>query len=314
MTRLQANGLLIVIALIWGLAFVFQKTAMAHVGALLFVAIRCAIAAIALFPLALRESRAPIFGDASRLSPEGWSFAACGALGGVMFFIGAALQQVGLITATVTNTGFLTGLYVILTPFMVWWLLGRRPDTIVWVAVGLAFLGTWALGGGTIGGFSTGDLLVAISAIFWSIHMIIVGQVSAFGRPIMFTTIQFTVTAAIAIAFAVALEPISLAGIQAAWLEILYVGLLSSAVTFTLLAIAMKHAPPSEAAILVSMETVFAAIAAAILLSEQLSPLGWVGAMLMFSATIVVNAAPYLRGRAAPKIAPQSNTPRDNGA
>jgi drug/metabolite transporter (DMT)-like permease len=295
MSRIQANALLLAIALIWGLAFVFQKTAMAHVGALLFVAIRCAIGAAALLPLALRESRAPIFGDAARLTPNGWSFAACGAFGGLMFFTGAALQQIGLITATVTNTGFLTGLYVVLTPLLVWSFVGHRPDRVVWAAVALAFFGTWALGGGTIGGFSFGDLLVAISALFWAGHIVVVGQTSAFARPIMFTTIQFAVTCLIAITLALTFEPISLEGIKAAWLELLFVGLLSSAVTFTLLAVAMKYTPTSEAAILVSMETVFAAIAAAILLGERLTPLGWLGAALMFSATIVVNAAPYLR-------------------
>lgn len=297
MTRLQANALLLAIALIWGLAFVFQKTAMAHMGAFLFVALRCTIAALVLYPLALKESAAPAFGTASKLVPGGWSLGACATLGGVMFFLGAALQQVGLITATVTNTGFLTGIYVVITPFLVWSIIGRRPDAIVWMAVILAFSGTWALGGGTIGGFSTGDYLVAVSAFFWAAHMIVIGQTTGFGRPVMFTTIQFAVTAAIAFGFAIAVEPISLASIRSAWLELLFVGVLSSALTFTLLAVAMKRTPPSEAAILVSMETVFAAIAAALLLGERLTPLGWIGAILMFGATLVVNAAPILRNR-----------------
>lgn len=291
MTRLQANLLLLGIAVIWGLAFVFQKTAMAHVGALMFVAIRCVIAAFALLPLALRERAPP--GTVSDLRGL-WVF---GCLGGVMFFLGAALQQIGLITATVTNTGFLTGLYVIITPLLVWTISKRRPDRFIWLAVALAFFGTWALGGGTIGGFSTGDYLVAVSAFFWAAHMVVVERSGVHGRPIAFTTIQFTITALIAAAGAVLFEPISWSGVLAAWPEFLFVGFLSSAVTFTLLAIAMRSTPAPEAAILVSMETVFAAIAAAILLSERLTPLGWLGASLMFAASLVVNAAPYLRGR-----------------
>ena len=170
-----------------------------------------------------------------------------------------------------------------------------------WAAVALAFVGTWLLGGGTIGGFSTGDWLVAISAIFWASHMLIVAHSARYVRPIGFTAAQFVVVGLLAGTGALMAEPISLAGLTAALPEILYVGVLSSAVTFTLLAVAMRYTPAAEATILVSTETVFAALCAAILLGEMLAPIGWAGAALMFGATLMVQAGPHVfKRRPAP--------------
>ncbi|MGF1651209.1 MAG: DMT family transporter [Hyphomicrobiaceae bacterium] len=289
MTRATANLVLLLTALIWGLAFVFQKTAMESIGPLLFVATRSAIAALALAPLAWLEHRR----NPALAAPGG--FVRIAALGGAMFFLGAALQQVGLVTATVTNTGFLTGLYVVVTPLLAWMIFRRVPASHIWVAVALAFVGTWLLGGGTLAGFSQGDVLVAVSALFWAGHMLVVERGTRHARPVAFTTIQFIVVAAIAGGAALALEPVSIDQIIAAGPELLYVGVLSSALTFTLLAVAMRHTPASEAAILVSMETVFAALCAALLLGERLSAVGWVGAALMFAATLVIHAVPYVR-------------------
>ena len=293
MRRSQANLILITIAAIWGLAFVFQKTAMDHIGPFLFLAARAMIAALALMPLALREH--------VRLGtkvPTGfWTIALCG---GASFFLGGILQQFGLVTATVTNTGFLTGLYVIITPFLSWLFLKQSPAGFVWPAVALAFTGTWFLGGGTIGGFSFGDWLVAISAIFWSAHILVVGQSGRYARPIGFTAIQFLVVAIVSLAGAAAFESISWSDVRGAALEIAYVGFLSSALTFTLLAIAMRHTPAVEATILVSMETVFAALCALVLLGESLHPIGWLGAAMMFTASMIVQIAPtYVDKRAS---------------
>lgn len=288
MSRTSANLMLVAIAAIWGLAFVYQKTAMAHVGPLLFVTIRSAIACLALFPLAFYERRA----QTPRFSASLWRI---GLLGGLMFFLGAALQQVGIVTATVTNTGFLTGLYVVITPIIVWVMFHRRPEVHIWLAVAFAFVGTWFLGGGTIGGLSQGDILVAISAFFWAAHMVVIERSSIHESPTAFTAIQFLGTGALAAVGAFAFETNTLAGVWAAAPELLFVGLLSSALTFTLLAVAMKRAEAPEAAIIVSLETVFAALFAAFMLSERLSVLGWIGAVLLFSATLIVQGVPYLR-------------------
>jgi drug/metabolite transporter (DMT)-like permease len=300
MTRIKADLLLLLAAAIWGVAFYFQKTAMEHVGPLLFVASRATLAAICLAPLAILETRRA----GAPFSP---GFLRIGLWAGLAFFGAAIIQQAGIVTATVTNSGFLTALYVIFTPLIAWIVLSRPPTTYIWPAVGMAFVGTWLLGGGTLDGFSFGDGLIALSAIVWAAHMLITSSASPYGRPVTFTALQFAVVAVCAWLAAIVMEPITLDSLIAAAPAIAFVGILSSAVTFTLLAIALKHTPPSEAAILVSMETLFAAAAGAILLGERLPAIGWIGASLMFLATLLVQAGPIverrrkMRGKPAPQ-------------
>lgn len=289
MTRIQADLLLLVAAVIWGLAFFFQKAAMDHVGPFLFVAARSGLAAIALAPLAFREIRRH-----DGIETAGLRRAAMA--GGAFFFIAAALQQAGIITATVTNAGFLTGLYVVFTPLLVWMVRGAPPGPVVWIAVLLAFVGTWALGGGTIGGFSWGDTLIAISALFWAVHLIVTGNATRYEAPITFTCVQFAVVMILALAVATLTEPIRPEALWRAAASIAFVGLMSSALTFTMLAIAMRHTPAAEAAVLVSTETVFAALAGALLLNERLAPIGWAGAGLILLAMLLVQLATHAEG------------------
>lgn len=302
MRRFHADLLLVLAAAIWGFAFLFQKSAMEHLGPILFVAARSVVASLALAPLAFREMRS---------DGAAWRQVAVAALpAGAAFFTGAVLQQWGLVTATVTNTGFLTALYVVIVPFIAWFLLARRPSTYVWLAVGLSFAGTWALGGGSLSGFSAGDGLVALSALFWALHIVLVGRAGSLARPIAFTMLQFMIVAALALVMAPAVEAISLEKLAAAWVEIAYVGLLSSALTFTLFSIALRHTGPSEATIIVSTETLFAAFGAWVFLGERLTPVGWLGAGLILAATLIVQLAP---ARSASAEAPVRR-PHDNSA
>jgi drug/metabolite transporter (DMT)-like permease len=288
MSRLHADIVLLFAAVVWGVAFVFQKSAMDHIGPLAFIAARGTIAALTLAPLARIEGRqAPERGNQGL-----WAIAISG---GIAFFMAAWLQQTGIRTATVTNTGFLTALYVVLTPFITWGWIGKVPSVIVWPAVVLSAVGTWLLGGGTLSAFSDGDKLVALSALFWAIHVVVTGRAAVFRRPIAFTATQFAVVAVLGAVFSVLTETTTLAGLRGAAIDIAYVGLLSSALTFTLLTVALQYTPPSEAAIIVSMETVFAAVAAYLLLGERLPPIGWIGAALILSATLLLQLWPALR-------------------
>jgi len=288
MSRLQADIVLLFAAVVWGVAFLFQKSAMDHVGPLAFIAARGTIAALTLAPLARLEGR-----QAPQRGNQGlWAIAM---LGGVAFFVAAWLQQAGLRTATVTNTGFLTALYVVLTPFITWAWIGKVPSLVVWPAVTLSAAGTWLLGGGTLNAFSEGDQLVALSALFWATHVVVTGRAAVYRRPIAFTAAQFAVVAVLAAFFSALTETTTLDGLRAAAIDIAYVGLLSSALTFTLLTVALQYTPPSEAAIIVSMETLFAALAAYLVLGERLPPIGWVGAALILSATLLLQLWPALR-------------------
>jgi drug/metabolite transporter (DMT)-like permease len=302
MPRLNADLALLLAAAVWGVAFLFQKSAMDHVGPLAFIAARGALAAVALAPLTWREHARASAGSAG---PAFWAVAISG---GVAFFVAAWLQQAGIRTATVTNTSFLTALYVVLTPLVAWAWSGKAPGAAVWPAVALSTLGTWLLGGGgTLGQLGYGDWLVALSALFWAIHVVITGLAAPFGRPVGFTAIQFAVVAALAAVGSALTETTTLAGLAAAAPDILYVGLLSSALTFTILTVALQYTPPSEAAVIVSMETVFAALAAYLVLGERLSAMGWLGAALILLATLLlqVGTAIGLRlSRRVPAAAP----------
>ncbi|MEO8651868.1 MAG: DMT family transporter [Hyphomicrobiaceae bacterium] len=300
MRRIHADLLLMLAAVVWGVAFVFQKTAMDHIGPFLFIAARSAVAVLALAPLAYREGR----GSGVVLPPGLMPIAT---LSGTAFFTGAAFQQIGLVTATATNAGFLTALYVIFTPFLVWLAFGRTPMWFVWPAVALSFGGTWLLGGGTLGAFGAGDALIAISAFFWAAHVVTVSHATRFARPITFTTIQFAIVGVLGLFGALLVEPIAWTSIAAAWREIAYVGLLSSALTFTLLAMAMKHTPPTEATIIVSSETLFAALAAYLMLGERLSLIGCCGAGLILGAVLLVQTGPSMMPRRQPREAPPTN-------
>ncbi|MFM9940173.1 MAG: DMT family transporter [Hyphomicrobiaceae bacterium] len=285
MTRLHADLVLLACAAIWGFAFLFQKSAMAHVGPLTFIAARSFVACLALAPLVVREQR-------QVATPPLGQLCAAAAVAGMAFFLGAAFQQFGLITASVTNTGFLTALYVVATPVIAWGLMRRRPSSLIWVAVAISFVGTWLLGGGAVDAFSPGDLLVAISALFWALHVVLLGRAAGFGAPASFTALQFAVVGLLGLAGALLFEDIRLDGILAAAIDIGYVGILSSAVTFTLFTMALRATQPTEAAVIVSSETLFAALGAYLLLGERLPPIGWLGAGAILAATLLVQFAP----------------------
>ena len=283
MRRYQADLILLACAAIWGFAFLFQKSAMAHVGPFLFVATRSIVACIALVPMVLLEQR-----RAEAMPPAIFPSALAA---GTSFFLAATLQQTGLISATVTNTGFLTALYVVATPFIAWALLGQRPATLVWIAAIVSFFGTWLLGGGGLTRFSYGDLLVACSAVFWSLHVVLVGRAAKLGFAMTFTALQFAVVAAISAVAAAMFEPVRFAAIHEAVVSIVYVGVLSSALTFSLFAMALRATRPAEAAIIVSTETIFAAIGAYLVLDERLPAIGWMGAGAILASIALVQVA-----------------------
>lgn len=290
MRRLHADLALLAAAAIWGTAFLLQKSAMSHVEPLTFVASRCTVAALALAPFAVLEARG------SR-DPIGWDFLATAALAGLAFFLAAWPQQAGIRTATVTNAGFLTALYVVITPFLAWGWTGKRPAQMIWPAAACSALGTWLLGGGTLSALSTGDRLIALSAVLWAAQVVITGRASAFRRPIGFTAVQLAVVAALAAAGAAALEAPTRDGLAGAAFEIAYVGLLSSALTFALLTIALQYMPPAEAAVIISLDTVFAALAGYLFLGERLGAPGLAGAGLILLGVLCIQLGPPLAAR-----------------
>ena len=191
---------------------------MEHIGPLMFVAARSFLAIGVLAPLALREWRKSVPGWSPRrlLKLSFWT--------GLAFFGGALFQQTGIVTASVTNSSFLTSLYVVMTPFMAWVVHRRVPTGWVWVAVALSAVGTWLLGGGTLSAFSKGDVLVAISAVFWAAYVVLVGMGSGEGMPSAFTALQFVVVGLLGLLGTGLFEQTTLAGLWRATPDLLFVG------------------------------------------------------------------------------------------
>ncbi|MGE5266217.1 MAG: DMT family transporter [Deltaproteobacteria bacterium] len=291
MTRIQADLLLLFAAALWGVAFFFQKEAMSHIGPWTFIAGRSWLAVLALAPLIRLDSRQ---GGTEGMAP---GLARLAFLCGLAFLAAAFLQQKGLTTASVTNTGFLTSLYVVFTPLVGWILIRSRPPRMVWPAIGLSFAGTWLLGGGMLGGLGTGDYLIIAGSLFWATHCVLSAMASRLGRPLTFTVVQFATVAALSTGAAVVLEHPSPGALQAAAIPILFVGLVSTAFTFTIFIIAMRHTTPQEAAVLLSAESLFAAAAGSILLDERLSSIAWTGAALMTASVLLVQLGPRLGRR-----------------
>ncbi|MGE4193726.1 MAG: DMT family transporter [Pseudodesulfovibrio sp.] len=298
---LRADVLLFLTAAIWGLAFVAQRVGMEHVGPLTFNGIRFALGALALTPLimVLEKKRAPGFAGADRKG-----MAVGGLLLGLALFAGATLQQVGLAgpqlaefgleASTAGKAGFITGLYVVLVPLF-GLLLAQRPGWGTWVGAGLAVVGMYLLSVTADLTISFGDLLVLVGAFFWAGHVLLVGKLSP-GLDgvdaIKLSTVQFAACAVLSLFGAVVTEEISLAGIMGAAPAIAYGGLMSVGVAYTLQVVAQRDAQPAHAAIILSLESVFAAIGGWIMLGEVLTTRGLVGCGLMLAGMVLSQLRP----------------------
>jgi len=292
MTRHQANFTLLLAGALWGMGFVAQSSAMSAIGPLLFIGSRFLIAFLLILPFALRESAKA----EKQLSPRDWR--AFGLIGFLMF-AGMTAQQIGLLTTTVTNSGFLTGLYVVLVPFVGVILYRQWPAPIVWPSTFCALAGIWLLSGGNaVEGLSTGDWLTILCACIWALQVFLISRsASHTGRPITLAVTQFGITGFIALALAFLLEPISFDALRMAGLEILYAGIFSGGIAFTLQVIGQRHTSAPQAALLLSTEAIFAAIFGAIFLGDRLPPTGLIGCALIFVAILLVEVVPALRNR-----------------
>lgn len=264
LTPLRADGLLLFAALLWGIAFVPQQVAMDHIGPVTFIGVRFGLGLVCMLPLLRLGARRKATGGA-----PAWPWR-IGVLAGLALVVGAILQQIGVKHTTVSNAGFITGLYVILVP-----LLGiavKRPALPThWLGAALALAGMYLLTMSGPVGVSRGDLFVLASALVWSVQILIIDRYAGHVDAVRLSIIQFGVTAVLSSALAVGVEQPSLAGLWAARWPILYVGVFSSAIAFTLQIVAQRAAPAAHAAIIFSLEAVFAAVAGRLLLDEQLT-------------------------------------------
>lgn len=289
MSHPLAIGLLLLVSLIWGTTFVAQQLGMADVGPLMYTGVRFLLGALIILPLAWREH--------ARLADRGIRpdtrdrLAAAGL--GLLLTLGVVMQQIGIITTSVSNAGFLTALYVPLVPLLGWIVDRQRPHPSLWPATIGCLVGTFLLGGGTLTAFNTGDLWVIASTVFWAAHVLWVGRVAGRkGNPIFVALTQFLVCGLLTTSAGALLETTTLSGLWGALPAILYGGVLSVGIGYTLQVVAQRHTRPAEAAIILSSEVLFAALAGALYLGERLATLQLLGGLLIFLCIVGVQILP----------------------
>jgi drug/metabolite transporter (DMT)-like permease len=283
---LRADTLLLVTAAIWGFAFVAQRVGMAHVGPFTFNGVRFGLGSLSLLPLLMFTSRraSPARRLLAPASPGALVWG--GGLAGLCLFCGASLQQVGLVYTTAGNAGFITGLYVVIVPLL-GLLVGQRTNLGTWLGAGLAAVGLYFLSITADFRISRGDFLELLGAFFWAAHVLIIGWLSPRLNALKLAITQFAACSLLSLLTAAAIETITLEGLRQALLPILYGGLCSVGIAYTLQVVAQKDAQPAHAAILLSLEAVFAALGGWLLLDETLAGRSLFGCGLMLAGMLL---------------------------
>ena len=280
----KVDSLLMLTALIWGGAFVAQRGGMDYVGPLTFNGVRFALGALTLLPFALRGSRLRRKQHLRILAAR--QAVVAGGLVGLILFGGATLQQVGIVFTTAGKAGFITGLYVVIVPLMgmLW---KQWPGLGEWAGALLAAIGLYFLSVTEEFSLAPGDAWVLAGAFLWAGHVLLLGYLSPRMNALRLACAQYAICSVLSLVIAGLSETITLHGLLKASIPILYGGVLSVGVAYTLQVVAQRDAPPAHAAIILSLESVFAALAGWFILGEVLSPRGLLGCGLMLSGMIV---------------------------
>ncbi|WP_346354387.1 DMT family transporter [Azotosporobacter soli] len=293
MSTLRSNLFLTLAAVIWGLAFVAQRVGMDYVGPFTFNGVRFALGALSLLPLLFYFKNDP----QPKAAPLGRSTVLwAGLVAGLLLFSGASLQQVGLIYTTAGKAAFITCLYIILVPIAGLWL-KQRVDTATWLGALLALSGLYLLC--VKEGFSIafGDLLQLIGAVFWTGHILWIDHFSKKVNVFKLCFVQFITCSALSLTTAALCETITLSSLQQAIVPILYGGFFSVGIAYTLQVVGQRHASPAHAALILSLETVFAALGGYLLLDEKLGRYELLGCALMLAGMLLSQLKTILASR-----------------
>lgn len=287
MKQVRANLLLLLTAMIWGAAFVAQSVSMDYVGPFTFLCSRSILGGVVLLPVIAVMGKGK---KKKETRPENRNILFLGGICcGVMLFIGSALQQIGIQYTTAGKAGFITAMYMVLVPICGLFF-GRKPGGKTWAAVVVALVGMYllCLYGSGIQNLSKGDLLEMLCALGFTAHILVIDHFSPKVDGVKMSCIQFFVCGILAGIFMLILEEPSWENICAAAMPILYAGILSSGVGYTLQIVAQKDTQPTVASLLMSLESVFSLIFGWILLKEAMSGVELLGCVLMFAAIIWV--------------------------
>lgn len=283
---MRSNMMLLMAAAIWGLSFVAQRLGMDHMGPFTFNGLRFLLGAFSLLPLLWwlksRQPRQP----AGQPSGDRRQLLIGGLLAGGVLFSAASLQQVGLLYTTAAKAGFITGLYIILVP-VIGLALRHKTGANTWIGALIAMAGLYYLSVTEEFTIGYGDLLQVVGALFWAVHLLVLDHYSNRVAPIRLAGVQFVVCGLLSLITAFAIETPTLSGAVAGWQALLYAGLVSVGIGYTLQVVGQRGAHPAHAAIILSLETVFAAIGGVLLLGEHLDERAIVGCALMLAGMLI---------------------------
>ncbi|MCE9519254.1 MAG: DMT family transporter [Verrucomicrobia bacterium] len=285
--------LLLLMSMIWGSAFVAQQIGMEKgLGPMTFNGLRFALGSICLFPVIIwRKKNLTSAAGETKLPYRG----SVGA--GVFLFSAAALQQIGLQFTSSAHSGFITAFYILFVPLLGIFFRHRAPK-ILWLGILICLIGFYFLS--VTGNFvvSKGDWLTLMGAVLWAGHILVIDHAANKGDPVCIACIQFAVCAILSALAGLIFEHVLFSQIRAAFGAIVYTGIMSIGVGYTLQVICQKHCPPAPAAIIMSLESVFAALAGYLVLNQTLSSRALMGCGLILSGVILVQLMPMMRKNA----------------
>lgn len=286
--RLRGNLMLLLTALIWGSAFVAQRSGMEYIGPFTFNAVRCFIGAIVLLPviLILDSGRKRRGLSLPRTKKERRALITAGVLCGLILFVASSLQQIALVHTAAGKTGFITALYIVFVPVLGLFI-GKRVPLNVWVSVLVAVVGLYFLCLTEELSISGWDILVLMCAIAFSVHILAIDHYSTRVDGIKMACMQYFVCGIISVFPMLLTETPKLGDIAPVWFQLFYAGAFSCGIAYTLQIMAQRYTEPAVASLLMSVEAVFALLAGLLLLGEQLTEREWMGCFFMFTAILL---------------------------
>ncbi|RBP81935.1 DMT family transporter [Marinomonas rhizomae] len=265
-------------AAIWGFAFVAQSVGMESLGPHSFNAVRFLLATLSLLPLLL------IFKPKQPQNNRNLWLG--GLAAGSCLFLGFTCQQIGLQYTTAGNAGFITSMYIVFVPIL-GLILGHKTEKHTWIGVGLALIGLYSLTVGPNLSINKGDAIALLGTLFWTGHVLIIGYLSRAVSALPLSIVQFSVATILATIAALTLETPTLEGIKIAWWPLVYAGVASSGIAFTLQTLGQKNVSPSISALILSSEAVFAVLGGWIFMEEVLSTRALIGCGFIMTGMII---------------------------
>lgn len=290
--RLQGILALMVATVIWGSAFIAQSVGMDHIGPMTFQAVRCTLGALFLFPVVFLFEKNKSKFLQNWLDPKLWK---TGFICGAALFVAAGLQQVGLVYTTAGKAGFITAMYIVMVPILGIFL-GKRPSPACWFSVILAVAGLYLLSCMGAAEINIGDICLMASALFFAVQITLIDRLAVHLDGLRLNAVQALVCGLLSAVVMFVTEEPRIGNILSCWLPLGYAGILSMGVAYSLQIVGQKHLEPTPASLIMSLESVFAALFGWLLLHERMTAYELCGCFLVFAA-VLLSQIPVKRTR-----------------